>query len=212
MLLAIDVGNTNIVLGVFEGRTARRELAPGDAARAHVRRDRHLDRSALRASQHGGRQGRPGIVMGSVVPPLTGTFMAMAQRYFKHDAAQRRQQRRHGHADLYKNPAEVGADRIVNGPAAYRLHGRGAAAPMIVVDFRDGDHVRCDLREGGVSGRCHCAGLQISADALFQRAAPSASASMCASRARSWAEPPWARIESGLYYGYVGWSKAWCGG
>src|SRR3990167_10457780 len=128
MLLAIDVGNTNIVLGVFDGQTlveswrlqTVRERTPDelgllvDGLFAHS----HIEPSRIR-----------GIIMGSVVPPLTGTIRAMVQRYFGVTALNVDPGVNTGMPILYENPAEVGADRIVNSVAAYERFGRDSAGP-----------------------------------------------------------------------------------
>ena len=147
MLLAIDVGNTNIVLGVFEGERLV------ESWRLATLRERTSDEIGIWVAQlfeHRAIDASKvtGIVMGSVVPPLTGTFMTMAQRYFGMTAAQRRQQRRHRHADSLQEPAEVGADRILNGVAALSAVRARPAARRDRRRFRHGDDVRCDLGEG----------------------------------------------------------------
>ena len=134
MLLAIDVGNTNIVLGVFEGERLV------ESWRLATLRERTSDEIGIWVAQlfeHRALDANKvtGIVMGSVVPPLTSTFMTMAQRYFGMRPLNVDSSVDTGMPILYKNPAEVGADRILNGVAAYRLYGRDRHAPMIVVDF-----------------------------------------------------------------------------
>ena len=109
--------------------------------------------------------------MGSVVPPLTGTFMTMAQRYFGMTPLNVDSSVDTGMPILYKNPAEVGADRILNGVAGYGLYGRDRQAPMVVVDFGTATTFDAISAKGEYLGGVITPGLQISADALFQRAA-----------------------------------------
>ena len=130
MLLAIDVGNTNIVLGVFDGaelvqswrlQTVRERTSDElgllvDGLFAHSR----IERVQIRA-----------VIIGSVVPPLTGTIRDMAQRYFGVTALIVEPGVNTNMPILYENPAEVGADRIVNSVAAFEKFG----GPCIVVDF-----------------------------------------------------------------------------
>src|SRR6185295_2661897 len=104
---------------------------------------------------------------------------------------------------LYDNPAEVGADRIVNGVAAYEKFGRGANRPLIVVDFGTATTLDAITAKGEYLGGAICPGVQISADALFQRAArlpriDVRKPSQVIGRTTVGA------MESGLFYGHVG--------
>src|SRR6187549_2583710 len=114
MLLAIDVGNTNIVLGVFEGDRLV------ESWRLATLRERTSDEIGIWTAQlfeHRAIDANKisGIVMGSVVPPLTGTFIQMAQRYFGLTPLNVDNTVDTGMPILYKRPEEVGADRILNG-------------------------------------------------------------------------------------------------
>jgi type III pantothenate kinase len=205
MLLAIDVGNTNIVLGVFDGttlvqswrlQTVRERTSDElgllvDGLFAHSR----IDRGQIR-----------GVILGSVVPPLTGTIRQMVERYFGVKALAIEPDVNTGMPILYKNPAEVGADRIVNAVAAYEKFGRTAGRaprPIVVVDFGTATTLDAVSAKGEYLGGAICPGVQISADALFQRAArlpridvrkPSSVIGQTTVGA----------MESGLFYGYVG--------
>jgi type III pantothenate kinase len=144
-----------------------------------------------------------GIVMGSVVPPLTGTFMTMAQRYFGMTPLNVDSSVDTGMPILYKHPAEVGADRILNGVAGYRLYGHDLDSPLIIVDFGTATTFDAISKKGEYLGGVICPGLQISADALFQRAARLPRVDVkkpCEVIGRTTV----GAIESGLYYGYVG--------
>src|SRR6476659_3403652 len=134
MLLAIDVGNTNIVLGVFDGR------ALVQSWRLQTIRERTSDElgllvDGLFAHARIERTSIDGVVLGSVVPPLTGTIRAMVERYFSVTALTVEPGVNTGMPILYETPSEVGADRIVNAIAAQDKYGAGAARPIIVVDF-----------------------------------------------------------------------------
>ena len=202
MLLAIDVGNTNIVLGVFQGErlveswrlATLRERTADEIGILVSLLFRHRQVDATRVS---------GIVMASVVPPLTGTMVAMTERYFGLTPLTVDNGVTTGMPILYKNPAEVGADRIVNGIAAYEQYGRGPNAPVIVVDFGTATTFDAVSSKGEYLGGVICPGVQISADALFQRAARLPRVDV--------RKPPEVigrttvgSMESGLFYGYVG--------
>src|SRR5438128_7667581 len=124
MLLAIDVGNTNIVLGVFDGATLVQSW------RLQTLRERTSDELGLLVDglfTHSqiDRVKIRGVILGSVVPPLTGTMRAMVQRYFGVEAIVVEPGVNTGMPILYEQPSEVGADRIVNAIAAYEHFGRG---------------------------------------------------------------------------------------
>jgi type III pantothenate kinase len=201
MLLAIDVGNTNIVLGVFEGEALIQSW------RVHTVRERTADELGLLVDglfAHNGidRSKVGGIILGSVVPPLTTTTRAMVERYFGVKAVTVEPGLDTGMPILYANPAEVGADRLVNGVAAYERFGRAAARPLIVVDFGTATTFDAISAKGEYLGGAICPGVQISADALFQRAARLPRIDV--------RKPPTVvgrttvgAMEAGLFYGYV---------
>src|SRR5215467_6438078 len=134
MLLAIDVGNTNIVLGVFDAQ------ALVQSWRLQTLRERTSDElgllvDGLFAHSKIERVQVRGVILGSVVPPLTGTLRAMAERYFGVTTVIVEPGINTKMPILYENPSEVGADRIVNGVAAWDRFGNGGGRPMVVVDF-----------------------------------------------------------------------------
>lgn len=172
MLLAIDVGNTNIVLGVFRG--ADSELL--HSWRIATLRERTADElgilvTSLCAHHQIARADITGIVMASVVPPLSGTMAVMAANYFGREPLTVEPALNGGMPILYDNPHEVGADRVVNGIAAYEEYGRTTLRPVIVVDFGTATTFDAISSHGEYLGGVICPGPQISADALFQRAA-----------------------------------------
>jgi len=204
MLLAIDVGNTNIVLGVFDGATLVQSW------RLQTLRERTSDElgllvDGLFAHNRIERVQIRGIILGSVVPPLTSTIREMVQRYFGVTPLVVEPGVNTVMPILYKNPAEVGADRIVNAVAAYEKFGKASRPPrpLIVLDFGTATTFDAVSAKGEYLGGAICPGVQISADALFQRAArlpridvrkPSSVVGQTTVGA----------MESGLFYGYVG--------
>src|SRR5262245_823274 len=202
MLLAIDVGNTNIVLGVFDGatlleswrlatlreRTADELGLLVDALFAHSR----IDKVAVRS-----------IILGSVVPPLTGTIQEMTRRYFGVTALTIEPGTKTGMPILYEQPAEVGADRIVNGIAAYEHFGRHGQRPLIVVDFGTATTFDAITASGEYLGGAICPGVQISADALFQRAARLPRIDV-RKPSHVIGRTTVGAMEAGLFWGYVG--------
>ena len=202
MLLAIDVGNTNIVLGVFDGaalvrswrlQTARERTSDELGLLVHALFDHDkIDRSKIQ-----------GIVLGSVVPPLTTTMRAMVEKYFGTTALTIEPGLDTGMPILYDNPAEVGADRIVNGIAAFEQYGRQAGRPLIVVDFGTATTFDAVTVKGEYLGGAICPGVQISADALFQRAARLPRIDV-RKPANVIGRTTVGAMESGLFFGYVG--------
>ena len=170
MLLAIDVGNTNIVLGVFEG-----ELLT-ESWRLVTMRERTSDEIGILVT-HLFERSRidlalvDGIILSSVVPPLTRTMEEMCERYFEKAPLTVDPASNTGMPVLYQPPTDVGADRVVNAVAAYEAFGRTEGIPLIVVDFGTATTFDAISKRGEYIGGVICPGIGISADALFQRAA-----------------------------------------
>lgn len=202
MLLAIDVGNTNIVLGVFSGPSLLR------AWRLQTVRERTVDElgllvDGLFAHDRVTHKEIDGIVLGSVVPPVTGTMGGMIYRYFGLMPLIVDPARNSGMPILYESPGEVGADRIVNAISAYEQFGREAQQPLIVCDFGTATTLDAVSAKGEYLGGAICPGVNISADALFQRTAKLPridvrKPSTVIGRTTVGA------MEAGLFYGYVG--------
>jgi type III pantothenate kinase len=202
MLLAIDVGNTNIGLGVFDGtrlveswrlQTLRERTADELGLLIQGLFDhRHLDRASIK-----------GVVISSVVPPLTGPTKSMVEHYFGMTPLIVDPPVNGGMPILYENPAEVGADRIVNAVAAYERFGRKSVRPLIVCDFGTATTLDAVNAKGEYLGGAICPGVTISADALFQRAARLPRVEV-RKPSRVIGRTTVGAIESGLFYGYVG--------
>jgi len=203
MLLAIDVGNTNTVLGVFEGARLLQSW------RLQTLRERTADElgllvNGLFAHHHLDKQKVTSLILGSVVPPLTTTTRGMAERYFGLKALVVEPGVNTGMPILYDNPSEVGADRIVNAVAAYERFGRTAPPrPLVVVDFGTATTFDAISAQGEYLGGAICPGVQISADALFQRAARLPRIDV-KKPSRIVGRTTVAAMESGLFWGYVG--------
>jgi len=202
MLLAIDVGNSNIVLGVFEGDTLVQSW------RLQTVRERTSDELGLLVEglfDHSliERLQVRGVILGSVVPPLTGTIRQMVQRYFGVTAVVVEPGVNASMPILYENPSEVGADRILNGVAAYEKFGKGLGRPLIVVDFGTATTLDAITAKGEYLGGAICPGVTISADALFQRAARLPRIDV-RKPSRVVGRTTVGAMESGLFWGYVG--------
>jgi type III pantothenate kinase len=166
MLLALDVGNTNTVVGVFRDK----ELAAN--WRLTTSRDQTVDEYGILTRDLftlAGLEPREieGVIISSVVPPLNGTLAGMSETYFKRKALFLEPGIKTGMPVKVDNPAEVGADRIANGVAAIEKYG----APCIVVDFGTAINFDVFSARGEYIGGTLAPGIRISADALFSRAA-----------------------------------------
>lgn len=168
VLLTLDVGNTNIVIGAFQGPALIHSW------RIATSRERTADElgvvvTNLCRHHQVGLDDIEGIVIASVVPPLAGTLVRMATDYFGHQPLMFDPAADSVMPILYDNPSDVGADRIVNALAAVEACGPGT--PIIVVDFGTATTFDAISAAGEYLGGVICPGPQISAEALFQRAA-----------------------------------------
>lgn len=197
MLLAIDIGNTNTVIGIFHG------LELIDQLRIESRRNSTEDEyGALLATllqQRGiAREQVSSAVIGSVVPPLTEVFASLCRRWLSTDPLIIGPGVRTGMPILYDNPREVGADRIVNAIAAYARCERAC----IVVDFGTATTFDVISDRGEYLGGVIVPGVGISADALFSRAAKLPRVEI-ARPAQVVGKTTVGAIQSGLVFGYV---------
>ena len=214
MLLVIDVGNTNTVLGVF-ARVAK--VHPGEGTTTPERYERLAAQwrvstiwnhtvdeygvlfRSLFAMDDLDASGIRGIIISSVVPPLDSTLRQVCERYFKLKPLFVEPGVKTGMPVHYENPAEVGADRIVNGVAAFEKYG----GPCVVVDFGTATTFDCVSSKGEYMGGVICPGIGISADALFQRTARLPRVDI-RKPARVIGSTTVGSLQSGLYYGYLG--------
>src|SRR5688500_7377994 len=200
MLLALDVGNTNVTIGVFDGERLVHNW------RLAALRERTADELGIFVTRlfeqtHVAAASVSGIVLASVVPPLTRPMEEMCERYFGR-AALLVDVTNAGMPARYSPATDVGADRIVNAVAAWEKYGSKAAMRPIVVDVGTGATFGTVSGPGEYLGGVTCPGIGISADALFQRAARLPRVEV--------RKPPTVighntvhAIQSGLFFGYV---------
>jgi type III pantothenate kinase len=165
MLLAIDVGNTNTVLGVYEGRTLRAHWRIETTSR---RTSDEYGILALQLFAHAGLDSRrvEAVVVSSVVPTLQFNLERMSERYFGAKPVFVGPGVKTGMPILYDNPREVGADRVVNAVAAYERH----RCALIIVDFGTATTFDAVTAKGEYLGGAICPGITIAMDALFRNA------------------------------------------
>ena len=166
MLLVIDVGNTNIVFGIYE----EKELLYN--WRIATEKDRTADEYGLLFDQmlrynRLNTENISCVIISSVVPNLMETLPAMCRQYFNMEPIVIGPGVKTGMAIKYDNPKEVGADRIVNGVAGYDKYG----GPLIVVDFGTAITFDAISKDGDYLGGAITPGIRISSEALFMRTA-----------------------------------------
>lgn len=166
MLLAIDVGNTQTQAGVYHGDDLLQEW------RISTERGATADELAAHHDQilrlRGGSLGElDAMVVASVVPALSAEYQSLAVKYLQHEALVVGPGVRTGISLAIDNPRELGADRLVNAVAAYRLHG----GPCIVVDFGTATTFDAISESGEYVGGAIAPGIETSLDALTARAA-----------------------------------------
>jgi len=198
MLLCIDIGNTNITLGLYQGETL------GPRWRLATDHDRMPDEFALQMLgllQMAGLSAKDvdGAAVASVVPPLTGKWVDVCRTSLGCEPLVVDAGVRTGVRVRYDDPKAVGADRIVDAAAAFRMYG----GPLIIIDFGTGTTFDAISAEGDYLGGAIAPGIGIAAEALFSRAAKLTRVEI--------SRPPTAigrntthSIQSGLLFGYVG--------
>ena len=193
MLLAIDVGNTQILLALYDGTQFFEHW------RLATNAERTSDEYAVLVRQFIGDAGVSGVAISSVVPRATAALRSMATRYFKIEPVVVEPGTKTGMPILIDNPREVGADRIVNAIGAYDLFG----GPTIVVDFGTATTLDAVSAKGEYLGGAILPGIEISMDALFQRADRLSRVELIEPRhviGKSTAEA----LQSGAIYGFAG--------
>jgi len=165
MLLTIDIGNTNITFGLYDG---------SQSLKHHWRIKTDHDRLAdeygimiLGMMRHEGLKYEQikGVVMASVIPPLTQVFVKMVERYIKLTPLVVEAGVKTGVQIRYDSPRDVGADRIVDAVAAYQLYG----GPACVVDFGTATTFNAISAKGEYLGGAIVPGIGIASEALFSR-------------------------------------------
>jgi len=199
MLLALDVGNTNTVLGLYR-------LAPPELA-AHWR----ITTQRLQADEYGAlflnlfalnhieAAEVSSIVISSVVPPVESILREVCERYFHVKPVFVEPGIKTGMPILVDNPAELGADRLVNSVAALAQYG----GPCIIVDFGTATTFDVVSAKGEYLGGVIAPGLGLSAEALFSRAARLSRVDI-KKPSKVVGTNTVACLQSGLYYGYIG--------
>lgn len=198
MLLAIDIGNSNIVWGVYEG----------EALRGHWRVATDTNKTSdeygllfLGLLEMAGIRGDrvSGAILSNVVPSLTSTFEQMVGSYFHQLPYIVSADSDTGLAIRYSNPAEIGGDRLVNAAAAYARY----QTALIIIDFGTATTFCAITHIGEYLGGAIAPGLSIAADALFSRTAKLPKVDLTRPKAVIGTDTS-SSIQSGLIFGYAG--------
>jgi type III pantothenate kinase len=198
MLLAIDIGNSNVVLGVFEGRRLREQWRVGTNTQITADEYAVILKDLFGFAAIELRQ-IDGVIVSSVVPPLLPVMTEMSRKYFQRDPLFVTYELQTGITFRYDNPKEIGADRIVNAAAAFEVYG----GPVIIIDFGTATTFCAVTGAGEYLGGAIVPGVKVSAEALFQRAAKLPRVELV--------KPPTVigkdtvtAMQAGIIYGYAG--------
>jgi type III pantothenate kinase len=198
VLLAVDIGNTNITIGVFNGSKLKAtwRVATG----VHRMPDEYAS-LMLHLFEHEGIAASQitDAILCSVVPPVAGVFEEMCRRYFKVTPVLVEAGIKTGVRISMDNPREVGADRIVNAVAAHQLYG-GA---VIVIDLGTATTFDAVSKEGDYLGGAIAPGIAIATEALFARTAVLPRVELTHPN-RAIGRNTVAAMESGIVFGYAG--------
>ncbi|MDA0205489.1 MAG: type III pantothenate kinase [Acidobacteria bacterium] len=198
MLLAIDVGNTNLTLGVFRGDELLHDW------RLKTDRDQTVDgwgvliRNLLMLADLSASEIN-GIVIASVVPSLNNSLRRMAERYFQRTPLLLDSTVDTGLTIAIDNPAELGADRIANSVAAFKRFG----GPCVAVDFGTAINFDVVQADGSYVGGLLCAGVEVAAKALFSNTAKLPQIEVTRP-AKLIGTSTVSALQSGLFYGSLG--------
>ena len=201
-LLVIDIGNTNVSLGIFDYRNEHGELSQHWRTGTH--REQTSDEVALMLTalfEHADRNVSEvtHVIISSVVPPLLPIWERVSTKLFDRPPIVVGPGIRTGMPVRYENPREVGADRIVNALAAYETLG----GPVIVVDFGTATTFDCISREGEYLGGAIFPGIHTSMEALFERASMLHRVEIARPKSVI-GKTTTGALQSGLLFGYAG--------
>lgn len=198
MLLAVDIGNTNVALGVFEGETLR---ATWNVA---TDIDKTADEYAVLLLNLLPREGLnlsdiDHVSIACVVPPLLTVFEDLSQRYFSISPLVVGPGVKTGVRICTDNPREVGADRVANAAAAHYIY----SGPLILIDFGTATTLDVLSKEGDYLGGAIAPGILISAEALFERASKLPRVELVPPE-HAIGKNTVTTMQSGIIFGYVG--------
>jgi len=191
MLLAIDVGNTHITIGAYKGKTLAQTWRL--STNRHATSD-ELGLHLIKLVEH-----PQGIIIASVVPTLDEPLRVACETYLKQKPLFVNSQLDLGIKNLYQNPEEVGADRLVNAVAVYALYKKAA----IVVDFGTATTLDCVTAKGEYLGGAICPGLELAGEWLATHTAKLPRVTFEATPSKAIGKTTKESLQSGLFWGYI---------
>ena len=199
MLLAIDVGNTNIVIGIFNGDELVTDW------RVHTERNTTEDEfniliNSLFSNSNINRKSIENTIISSVVPQMVTILDSFCRKYLGHEPHWVNASSYRGMPILYGNPSEVGADRIVNAVAAFDKY----KTSLIIIDFGTATTFDAVSTKGEYIGGAICPGIIISSEALFMKASKLPRVEIFTPPKNVIGKDTSNSIQSGLIYGYAG--------
>lgn len=198
MLLAVDIGNTNIALGVFEGEKLVQHWKIR-SEQGKTSDEYKISLLNLLSSVHLEADSLKSVIISSVVPPLTPVFQSLSQDLLEINPMVVGPGLKTGMPILYENPQEVGADRVVASVAAYEKYG----GPAIIVDFGTATTFDAVSKDGEYLGGSIAPGIQIAAEALYLKTAKLPRIEIKKPR-NAIGRTTVTSMQSGLYFGYIG--------
>lgn len=199
MLLVIDIGNTNIVMGVYKGNRLIRDWRLRTERNTtedeiNITINSLFDQSAIRPEDV------EKTIISCVVPPMVTIFDSFCRKYLGRSPHWVDAAGYEGMPILYRNPGDVGADRIVNAVAAYRKYGQS----LIIIDFGTATTFDSVSEKGEYLGGAISPGIMIASEALFRKASRLPRVEIFTAPAEVIGKDTAASIQSGIIFGYAG--------
>ena len=198
MLLAIDVGNTHITVGLFQGKVLKQTWRLS-THRHYTTDELGVQFLSLLATKTLDASVLTGVCIASVVPSLDDPLRSMSRTYLRQTPIMVGPGTRLGIKNLYKNPEEVGADRLVNAVSVHALYRK----PAIVVDFGTATTFDCIGAKGDYLGGAICPGLELAGEWLAMHTAKLPRVAFQNAPAKAIGKTTKESLQSGLFWGYI---------
>jgi len=198
MLLAIDAGNSNILVGVFKDDRIVHDWRLLTEAQKTVDEYGILFQNLYRSAGLAVEE-TEAIIISCVIPPLLGTLEGISRKYFHLDPLIIDAGVKTGITNLYDNPREVGADRIVNAVAGYEKYGKS----LIIIDLGTATTFDCISAQGEYLGGAIAPGIMIASEALFDKTSKLPRVELVKPETVI-GKNTVASMQAGIIYGYIG--------
>jgi len=199
MLLAIDVGNTHITVGLFQSKLLKHTWRL-NTNRHYTSDELGVHFLSLLATKNLDASKLTGVCIASVVPSLDEPLRSMSRTYLRHMPLMVGPKTNIGIKNLYKNPEEVGADRLVNAVAVHALYRKA----VIVVDFGTATTLDCVTSKGEYLGGAICPGMELAGEWLATHTAKLPRVTFQSAPTKAIGKTTKESLQSGLFWGYIG--------